>query len=225
MLISGHHASDTHIRVTVVMTAIILPLLLGLPLLMAIIYVAATGIATRTTASPSSALLLFGKRLMHGRPDEEFEVRLQRLHTLMNEQPHAPAILLGGAPAGETVSEAHAGALYLEALSGERSGWLLLEEGSRDTLENLRNARRLLHPRSALLPLTLISSRYHLARCGMFAGNLGLHYQLCAAETRWNWSAAQAVSIIREGLYLCWFTVGKAWVRLIRNERLWEQIT
>jgi uncharacterized SAM-binding protein YcdF (DUF218 family) len=225
VLISGHHSSDTNIRVTVALTVIVLLLTLGLPVIAGIIYVLATGIAARTMAGPTSAWLLFGKRLQDGNPDEEFKTRLQRLHTLMNQQPQVQAILLGGTPAGESISEARAGALYLEGLSGERSGRLLLEESSRDTLENLRNARRVMKARSASLPLTLISSRYHLARCGMFARSLGLRYQLCAAEKHWRWSAAEVVPILKEAVYVCWFPIGKAWVRLIRNERLLEQIT
>ncbi len=225
MLISGHHSTDSNVRVTVVLTVIVLVLTLGVPVVVGIIYVLATGIAARTTAGPTSAWLLFGKRLHKSRPDEEFKARLLRLHTLMEEQPQVQAILLGGVPAGETISEARAGAVYLEELSSRHAGRMLLEESSRDTLENLRNARRVMHSRSASLPLTLISSRYHLARCGMFSRSLGLNYQLCAAEKHWRWSAAQIVPILKEAIYVCWFPIGKAWVRLIRNEGLLEQIT
>jgi uncharacterized SAM-binding protein YcdF (DUF218 family) len=225
VLISGHHSTDTNVRVTVALTIGVLVLTLGVPVIAGIIYVLVTGIAAQTTAGPTSAWLLFGKRLLNSRPDEEFTTRLQRLHVLMKEQPHVQAILLGGASAGETISEARAGALYLEELSSGPPERLLLEESSRDTLENLRNARRVMRSRSASLPLTLISSRYHLARCGMFARSLGLNYQLCAAEKNWRWSAAQIVPILKEALYVCWFPIGKTWVRLIRNEGLLEQIT
>ena len=58
-----------------------------------------------------------------------------------------------------------------------------LESESRDTLQNLRNARVMLGE-GMRSRVTLLSSRYHLARCALFARQLGYDWELCAAEPR-----------------------------------------
>ena len=88
-------------------------------------------------------------------------------------------VLLGGsAPRERSEAEVARDALLARGLAEDTS--VHLEAQSRDTLQNLRNARELLgegmHRR-----VTLLSNRYHLARCALFARQLGYDWELCAA--------------------------------------------
>lgn len=94
---------------------------------------------------------------------------------------------------------------------------ITLEDRSRNTLENLRHGRALL---AAGDRVTVISSRYHLARCHAFAAVLGLQYQLCAAESRWTWGAASLWALLKESLHLHWYYTGRLWARITADPEL-----
>ncbi len=64
---------------------------------------------------------------------------------------------------------------------------LVLESSSRDTMQNLRNARSQLREAAHHGRVTLLSSRYHLARCALFARQPGLDADVCAAEPTLGW--------------------------------------
>ncbi|MBC7988227.1 MAG: YdcF family protein, partial [Luteimonas sp.] len=105
---------------------------------------------------------------------------------------------------------------------------LRLEGGSRDTLQNLRNARELLHTSTAGEPfgrVTLLSNRYHLARCALFAGQLGLDWELCAAEARLPMHVRTVWRIAGEAVYVCWSDIGTRWARLIGHRRMLARVT
>jgi len=129
------------------------------------------------TATHAEVLVLFGKRLTHGAMDDEFRQRADRLANLLRQTPRRMCVLLGGTLPGQTVSEARVAAEYLRTAKVEGRSQLILEQGSRHTLENLRNARLLL-AESGDLRCTLISSRYHLARCQAIATSLGFQATL-----------------------------------------------
>src|SRR5690606_34485168 len=109
-------------------------------------------------------VLLFGKHAPRGRPDPDFQARLQRAATLWRQRPPRSMLLLGGGPAGAPTEAALAQA-HLRELGIPTDAPLVLEDRSRDTLQNLRNARALWQPDAATDTVTLLSSRYHLARC------------------------------------------------------------
>jgi uncharacterized SAM-binding protein YcdF (DUF218 family) len=188
-------------------------------------YVLAIATRAGVRVRPTAAWLVFGKRLLSGRPDADFELRLARLQALRTEHPQVRTLILGGRSADDSRSEARAGAEYLEVLAGRKLEDIQLEERSRDTLENLRNAMRALQGSPASLPVTLISNRYHLARCGLLARHLGLHSQLCAAEAHWRWSGQGLLRVCSEAGYICWFAIGKRWIKLIGSERMLSRIS
>ncbi len=225
MFISSHHSADADVRKITAVVLIVMLLTAGLPLFAGVCYVLA--IATRAGARirPTAAWLVLGKRLVSGRPDADFERRLIRLHALRKEYPEVRTLILGGQSADNSRSEARAGAEYLAALAGRELDDIQLEERSRDTLENLRNAMHALGGSAVALPVTLISNRYHLARCGLLARHLGLRSQLCAAETHWQWSARALLQVCSEAGYICWFTIGKRWIKLIGSERMLSRIS
>ena len=99
-----------------------------------------------------------------------------------------------------------------------------IESQSRDTLQNLRNARLLLGE-GMRTRVTLLSNRYHLARCALFARQLGFDWELCAAEARLRMGPATLWRLAGEAAYVCWIDLGTRWARLIGNRRMLERVT
>lgn len=163
--------------------------------------------------------LLFGKKLTFERPDADYTARLERLLELAPQQ----TIILGGKTGKAVYSEAQAGFDYL-CSRGYPGEFLHLEQDSLNTLENLKNARQLLEGRNAEYAL-FISSRYHLARCGMLARSLGIPYRLCAAESRFKPTPSNLLRVLAEAFYLHWFLSGKYWAKITANRKMLEKIS
>lgn len=188
-------------------------------------------------------VLVFGKHAPAGRLDHDFEARLDRAVSLWRERPPASVVLLGGGAAGEpTEAELARWGLFARGIAADAP--LRLEAQSRDTMENLRNARVLLgvgaatvaagaavpvssSPQLVAAPLrvTLLSSRYHLARCALFARQLGFDAELCAAEPRLELRPRTLLRIAGEAAYVCWSDLGTRWARLTRNHRMLSRVT
>jgi uncharacterized SAM-binding protein YcdF (DUF218 family) len=184
-------------------------------------------VARRAPCEPrrGDCVLLFGKHAPRGRIDADFDARLARAAALWRQAPLRGFVLLGGgAPGAPSEAELARGALLARGVAADAP--LLLEAQSRDTLQNLRNARALLHggPQPRAL-VTLLSNRYHLARCALFARQLGLDCELCAAEAAWRWHPAALLRIAGEAAYVCWADVGTRWARLIGHRRMLARVS
>lgn len=167
------------------------------------------------------ALLVLGLQLRGGAITDDYVLRLERARLLLGRRYAARVLLLGGrADYGAGVSEAAAGRDYLlgKGVAAER---VRLEDRSRNTLENLQHGRALL---TAGERVTLISNRYHLARCQALARALGLQYRLCAAEPRWSWRPASLLKAVQESVHLHWLYTGRAWARLTADPRLLSKL-
>jgi len=174
--------------------------------------------ARRAPVRPAGGgcLLLFGKHAPGGRIDPDFRHRLRRAADVWRLQPARTLVLLGGGfDGGDSEAEVARRGLFEEGVS--RQATILLESESRDTLQNLRNARELLRGRPQAGPVVLLSSRYHLARCALFARNLGLDAELCAAEPAWQWRPLALWRVAGEAAYVCWTDLGTRWARLVRH--------
>lgn len=168
-------------------------------------------------------VLLFGKHAPGGRIDRDFEARLDRAVSLWREHPPRSVLLLGGgAPDEPTEAELARRGLIARGLAVDVP--LRLEDESRDTLQNLRNARHLLGE-GMRSRVTLLSSRYHLARCAWFARQLGFDWELCAAEPRLQWGPRTMWRIAGEAAYVCLSDVGTRWARLIGHRRMLSRMT
>jgi vancomycin permeability regulator SanA len=169
-------------------------------------------------------VLLFGKHAPRGRIDRDFQARLDRAVLLWRDSAPATVVLLGGGPAGEP-SEAELARRELLARGVDRDVPLQLEARSRDTLQNLRNARDLLGATAALPRVVLLSSRYHLARCALLARQLGFDWELCAAEPRLRLGPRTLLRLVGEAGYVCWSDLGTRWARLIGHQRMLARVT
>jgi hypothetical protein len=181
-------------------------------------------------------VLLFGKHAPQGRIDRDFDARLDRAVSLWSERPPMNVVLLGGGADGEpTEAEVARGALLARGFGAGVP--LQLEGHSRDTLQNLRNARDLLRTDAdgvdnarrasdGRLPrVTLLSSRYHLARCALFARQLGFDSELCAAEPHLSLGPRTLLRVAGEAAYVCWTDLGTRWARLIGHRRMLARVT
>lgn len=170
-------------------------------------------------------LLLFGKHAPDGRLDRDFQARIARAHAVWTARPPRALLLLGGGSGGgPTEAELARLALLERGLAPDAPLWL--EMRSRDTLQNLRNARAMLAGELRYAGrVTLVSSRYHLARCALFARQLGLDWELCAAEAAWRWRPAALWRIAGEAAYVCLTDLGARWARLIGHRRMLARIS
>ncbi|MDH5833238.1 YdcF family protein [Luteimonas kalidii] len=181
--------------------------------------------ARRAPSRPAGegCLLVFGKHAPGGRVDADFRGRLRRAAHVWRQSPSRPMVLLGGGfGIGASEAELARRGLLDEGVTDEAT--CLLESGSRDTLQNLRNARVLLCGQAGAAPVVLLSSRYHLARCALFAGWLGYEHELCAAEPALRWTPLTLWRIACESACVCWVDLGARWARLVGDRAMLARI-
>lgn len=170
-------------------------------------------------------VLVFGRRLVAGRPERGYQRRLARSLRLARTGLARQVLLLGGVGDGGDISESAAGARWL----ARHGPWpdavpLTLEHTSVDSLENLRHARELLGP-GPLPPVILVSSRYHLARCLLLARRLGFRsLAAVGAEARLPCTPRYLRRLLLESGYVMWIDIGLRWARLIGNRRMASRI-
>lgn len=168
----------------------------------------------------SKEVIVFGKRLVNGLPDRDYRWRLRHALRLLRERPALRVTLAGGRGAGKP-GESEAGRQWLLRLAPDVANRIQIEERSRDTIENLREVRRLL-PNAHV---ALLSSRYHLARCTVLAASLGFAAKPCAAEPLLRLDGRTAKRLLAEAGYLMIFVVGRGWARLTGNTRMLSRIS
>ena len=175
-------------------------------------------------AAAGDCVLVFGKHAPAGAVDLDFDARVERAALLWHQAPGRHVMLLGGGP-DDMPSEAELARRGLLARGIAADAPLLMETRSRDTLQNLRNARDLLQAGAHGVRVTLLSSRYHLARCALLARQLGMEASVCAAETRLAWRPSTLARIAGEAAYVCWSDLGTRWARLIGHRRMLLRLT
>jgi uncharacterized SAM-binding protein YcdF (DUF218 family) len=174
-----------------------------------------------STVAHTQDVLILGKELQNGRADDEFRRRLNRGAELYLHQGIQRLILLGGRTSEDGPSEAEAGRDLLLSL-GIPDSVIVLEERSRHTLENLRNARDVLK-KGYQKRIGLISSRYHLARSQSMAKELGLRVELIAAEAETNFSKPGALFL--EAYLYHWYLVGHFMAHRMNDQSSIDQIS
>jgi uncharacterized SAM-binding protein YcdF (DUF218 family) len=176
----------------------------------------------RRDPGDAASVVLFGKRLVGGRPDPEYRWRLRHALRLLRAHPQLVVLLSGGPSGGpEAPSEAEVARRWLLRRMPEAAPRLRVEERSLDTVANLRHARDLLPPG----PVALLSNRYHLARCALLARTLGLQAYCIGAEPRLRLDRPTRRRLALEAGYHTLFVVGLGWARLLRNRRMLERVT
>ena len=206
------------------MTVLVLLLSAGLVWLGYLVHVCR--IAARSPLGPPRRMvvLVFGRRLLHDAPGPDYQQRLARALSLV-EQGHADHLLLLGGRSGVQQSEAAAGEQWLRQHGLRGDVRLELEQDSVDSLENLRHARQLLLSDAGLPPVALVTSRYHLARCRMLARRLGFDSLPIAAEATLPLRPGYLGRLLIEAGYLMWIDIGMRWAVLTGNTRMTARIS
>lgn len=117
--------------------------------------------APATAADEGGWVVVLGLRLRGDRIAPDYACRLQRAAILYEANPRRRLLLVGGRT-GSAFSEAERGRQFLLEC-GVPADHLVIEDQSLNTLDNLRQARRLLEG-SARQAWILVTQRYHLAR-------------------------------------------------------------
>ncbi len=176
----------------------------GLTWLAAAGWIVLTACRTATaSAAAHRAIVVLGHRLEpDGAPSHAFRARLGRAASLWRAAPETGrAVLLA---------------------QGVPGGCIHAEMRSRHTLENLRSPRAALAegPRT---PVTLMTSRPHLAPARLMARGMGIACKPCAAEPGLDGPALAAVS--REAFLLHWYVTGRSVAWLLNNQKLASRVT
>ena len=166
-------------------------------------------------------ICILGKKLLNDKPDDEYLLRLERARNILEGGDRSEVILLGGKTGRATISEAYAGKEYLLKNSIDESR-IYLEEKSRNTLENFINAIDLLRNKDK--EIVVVSNRYHLARAKQLAVGLGLKVELCAAEEKLNMNVSTLFKLLLEALHVHWYTVGRYYAHITKNNRIIERV-
>ncbi len=181
--------------------------------------------ARRDERAQADLILVLGRELRDNRPTPVFQARLEHGARLLQEG-WAPRILVSGGVTGDSrVSEAEAGRDLLLG-QGLPASKVLVEGGSRHTLENLVNVRETLR-REGWQRVILVSDPLHLARAATVARGLKLDILLSPAAlsppSRGSFGWTQRA--VHEAFLLHWYHVGLAYSRVIRSERLLGRVT
>jgi uncharacterized SAM-binding protein YcdF (DUF218 family) len=195
----------------------------GFSLLVALLFVLRVGWTTPADYPRAFRILVLGYQLpADGQPAWVYRQRLERAWALLSASPTSQLFLLGGCARRDVMSEAAAGAIYLQTL-GVPAERLCCEERSRHTLENLRLYRDAF-PSGPVEATVLVSSRFHLARAGLMAAGLGLRCRLCAAEAKSAAILNQPGRVLIEAFFVHWYLVGCCFSRWTGNARMLSRV-
>ncbi len=156
----------------------------------------AVGPAVSGTERAETAIVL-GAAVIGETPSPVFAARLDHAVMLYREGRVARVLVTGGRSPEDSVSEAAAGAAYLQA-QGVPSEAILLEDRSHTTRQNLANARAVLG-QSARAPVLIVSDPLHMRRAMSMAAAEGFAASAAPTPTtRYRSLGTQAPFLARE---------------------------
>ena len=123
-------------------------------------------------AANADYLLVLGAQIYADRPSATLASRLDTAADFLEAHPDTQAILCGGQGDDEPMTESHMMARYLTETCGIDPARLLIEDRSRNTIQNIANAKdafSLENDRCAVL-----TSEFHLARARRLMAHAGL---------------------------------------------------
>lgn len=194
----------------------------GVSLFLSWIYVFRTARKEPEVSSKVNTSLVLGKRLVNERPDSEFIERLKRAELMLAKKKTNNIYILGGKTRNSDISEALAGKTYL-INAGIDQKFILLEEESRNTLENLKHFSNISDIKN--YPVSIITNRHHLARSLIMSKGFGINANPCPAENKFSYSPIYLVKTLNEAFLLHWYLTGKFWARLTNNKRMMDRIS
>lgn len=194
----------------------------GTSLLLILWFVVYTARRAVTTLPTGSLLLIPGMRLHDDMITPPYQQRLKRAQQALEESADSTTIILGGVTHNAGISESQAGKNWL-CQQGIDAARIRIEESSRNTLENLREAKAFAQQESTTI--TLVSQRFHLARCHAIASGFAISHVLCAAEDQFSFTPVSLLRCLTEAFHLHWYYTVKWFARLTKNRRLLSRIS
>ncbi len=177
-----------------------------------------------------SIWLIFGLQLEQNTMALEYQHRIDAvIATLPFSQPEI-LIFQGGLTGSNTVTEARIGKDYFNAMLAKEPHLvvtrpdIILEDCSKNSLENLRNTREYLRSKDLPLKVVLVTSGYHLRRCRLMAENLGFQTEFLVAKSVSPFSINSLNKIILEAFLINWYQAGRFISLLFRNQRMLNRI-
>ncbi len=148
-------------------------------------------------------LLILGCRVRGNEAEETLRMRAERAAEYLKEYPETVAIACGGIVHDDQyISEAQAIEEILLSKGVERER-IIREDKSTTTVENFKNAKKIIGDEKSTL--ALISSDFHLMRANLIAKKAGLDCQTVAAPSP---KKEKAKNYVREFFALIIFIIG-----------------
>lgn len=175
-----------------------------------------------TSLWDSRPILLFGYKLVNNAAHNVYRQRLEALLAL-DENRVERVLILGGLTRGNRLTEAAVGREFLCQRRPSLGAKIILEHHSRNTLENLKQAKQTLQTSAGLPAVALLSQAYHLPRCALMARTLGFEVVLISADhVRLHWFDKR---VWLEGFLIHWYVTGLWFGQLIQSKRILNKLT
>ena len=161
----------------------------------------------RDDAQPADAAIVLGAAVFGNRPSPVLRERINHAIRLYENGTIKTIIFTGGIGRRDTMSEAAVSARYAQA-NGVPAEAILLEETSRNTRENLRNAQQIgqTHGLSSFL---IVSTPFHMRRAMWLAHGLELDaYSSPTRSTRWISRYTKSRAFVREVIAYIGYSFG-----------------
>ncbi|WP_428088027.1 YdcF family protein [Candidatus Thioglobus sp.] len=174
------------------------------------------------TNNKAVTLLVLGKKLKNGLPDNEYMSRLSRAAGMLNNNPDRTVYILGGVTGVENIAESTSGKTILLSF-GIDSNRIFLEKDSSHTLENLKNFYSLFNQKNQ--KILLVTNRYHMARSIMMAKGFKINATSCPAEDSFSYTFLNMGKVVIEAFYVNFYLAGKYWAILTNNNKVLDRIS
>ena len=184
-----------------------------------------TWMTARYTAIPEQTFntaLVLGMALDNNQPRPFYLARLERAKNILLRNTNMKIMILGGKTGQSALTEAEAGRDYLLSQDVPESN-IVLEDVSRHTLENLKQAKNILSEQE-LQDTALISQRYHLYRAHTLANGFKIPHTLCPADDIFRLNFLNSIRLLKEAFYTHWYWTGKIFSILINNQYMLNRI-
>ena len=162
--------------------------------------------------SNAEVLLVPGHRLRGGEVGRRFAHRVDRTWRLCRKQPRELVLLSGYACESDQPTEAQAALGFLTDLGIAPDQAVALDNRAATTRQNLEGARDAIAALGAdgrTRRIAVVSNRYHLARIGALARQLGMDVDLVAAERSWRASPRACLALLLESGAIMTIDVGQ----------------
>lgn len=131
--------------------------------------------------APADAAIILGAAAWGEKPSPVFVERIRHAVNLYHAGKVRKLIFTGGTPKAGFPTEAEVGARWAKK-NGVPARDILVDNTSRNTVENLRNAAQLARQHQ-LYTFVVVSDPYHMARAALMAEDLGLSAQMSPTPT------------------------------------------